>query len=49
MLCRNAIRLVLPGMLLNGFGGANKYTGDSRIISLGSKSAALFLNFRKRF
>jgi hypothetical protein len=49
MLCWNSIRLVLPDMLPKGVGGAAEYPGDVRVVCLGSKAAAFFLNLSKRF
>jgi hypothetical protein len=45
----NVIHLVPPGMLLNVLCGTTEYPGDFRVISLGSKAAAFFLYFSKRF
>jgi hypothetical protein len=45
----NVIRLVLLGMLPDVLCGTREYPGDFRVISLGSKAAAFFLYFCKRF
>jgi hypothetical protein len=49
MLCWKIIRLILLGILLDVVSGATQDAEDLRVISLGSKAAALFLNFGKCF
>jgi hypothetical protein len=49
MLRWNVIHSVLLRKLLNVVCGATEYAGDFRVIRLGSKAAAFFLYFSKRF